>query len=479
MVKSNWPAMIILALFTVIGTLYAIYTPIWQVPDEPAHYNYIRSLAEEHRFPVMAPGDYDQAYLSRLTTERFPSELSVNSLAYEDHQPPLYYVLAVPVYILTGGSVVALRLFSLLLGGAAVVMAVLMLREGWPEQPGAVWLACGLVAFTPQFVAMMAAVNNDALILALLWLWLWLAQRFLRGRTSPWALGGVLGLILLTKATGYGVLVLAVVVVALKHRKSKQPVLRALRDLAFIFFPAILLGGVWWLRNVFVYGWPDFLGLIRHSEVVVGQPRTMAAISRDGLFPFLWAAVRTTFQSFWGQFGWMGVVLDSRIYRGLIVFTFCGVIGAIVHLIIRIKDGLMTWERDALILLGVSTAITGAMFVGYNVSFTQHQGRYLFPALPMFAMMMSLGLQRLLDRKMATIMTIVLMFFIIAVGVWGVLVGDIQLWWALLLGLAVVAIISGAFSPQSWHAVYAGGVVLIMALLDMVCLFGFIVPMLT
>jgi len=228
-----------------------------------------------------------------------------------------------------------------------------------------------------------------------------------------------------------------------------------------------------------VYGWPDFMALIRHGEVVVGQPRTIAAISRDGLLPFLWSAVRTTFQSFWGQFGWMGVVLDSRIYRGLIIFTFCGVVGAIWHGIIGRKDRKEIWQRDALILLGVSTAITGAMFVGYNVSFVQHQGRYLFPALPMFALMMSLGLQQLLDRKTAITMILIFLGLIAVVGIWGMRVGDIQLWWVLLLGLGAAGVLGAAFSPKSWHSILAGGVVLVMALLDLVCLFGFIVPMLT
>ncbi|MDW7990582.1 MAG: hypothetical protein RMK65_00220 [Anaerolineae bacterium] len=53
-----------LAGYLVLGTLFALYTPPWQVPDEPAHYNYIRALATERALPVIEPGDYDQEYLS-------------------------------------------------------------------------------------------------------------------------------------------------------------------------------------------------------------------------------------------------------------------------------------------------------------------------------------------------------------------------------------------------------------------------------
>ncbi|MCJ7735828.1 MAG: hypothetical protein MUQ10_00755, partial [Anaerolineae bacterium] len=65
--------LVIVAVYIVVGALYAVYTPLWQVPDEPAHYNYIRSLATSHGLPVLEPGDYDQALLSDLTSLGFPS----------------------------------------------------------------------------------------------------------------------------------------------------------------------------------------------------------------------------------------------------------------------------------------------------------------------------------------------------------------------------------------------------------------------
>jgi len=77
----------IVTLYIAIGVLYATFTPTWQVPDEPAHYNYVRALAEGRGLPIIEAGDYDQAYLSRLTSERFPPELSIEPLEYEDHQP--------------------------------------------------------------------------------------------------------------------------------------------------------------------------------------------------------------------------------------------------------------------------------------------------------------------------------------------------------------------------------------------------------
>ncbi len=36
---------LVVLVFLVVGTLYAVYTPAWQAPDEPAHYNYVAQIA--------------------------------------------------------------------------------------------------------------------------------------------------------------------------------------------------------------------------------------------------------------------------------------------------------------------------------------------------------------------------------------------------------------------------------------------------
>src|SRR6185295_5458856 len=124
---------LILLTYLIIGTLYASQTPRWQVPDEPAHYNYIRQIVTQHTFPVLESGDYNQTYLSELTSTGFPPDKPIDSLEYEDHQPPLYYLVAAPVFILFKGALLPLRLFSLLLGVGVIVLAWLIAREIFPD----------------------------------------------------------------------------------------------------------------------------------------------------------------------------------------------------------------------------------------------------------------------------------------------------------------------------------------------------------
>ncbi|PJF24260.1 MAG: hypothetical protein CUN53_18730, partial [Phototrophicales bacterium] len=76
--KNMWMGMglgIILAVYLALGTAYALRTPPWQNPDEPAHYNYVAQVAESGCCPVIEAGDWDQDYLTTLTANKFDPAL--------------------------------------------------------------------------------------------------------------------------------------------------------------------------------------------------------------------------------------------------------------------------------------------------------------------------------------------------------------------------------------------------------------------
>ncbi len=399
---------LIVVAYLCVGALYAVKTPDWQVPDEPAHYNYIRQLAEEGRFPVIAPGDYDQDYLGRLTSERFPPELSLERIEYEDHQPPLYYVLATPVYLAFDGSLTPLRLLSVVIGAGVVVWAYAIAAAVFPGRPLIALGTAAFAAFLPQHVAMMAGVNNDSLAEFLIGLALWMAVRWLgadegwsAGTHSKWLawLGVVVGLGLATKTTFIPVaLAIFVAILVAWRRDADQARGTLVRRLALVFGPALLIVAPWWLRNVSIYGGLDIYGLTAHDAVVVGQPRTADWIDTHGLRAWLERGLTFTFQSYWGQFGWMGVLMPTWLYRALAVWSGMLMVGFLY----RIRAaGDERWEakddthvasrsgapqglglrRTQMILLGSTVLFTALAFLYYNRTFVQHQGRYLFPAL--------------------------------------------------------------------------------------------------
>lgn len=390
------PLALILLAYLGVGALFATYTPDWEAPDEPAHYNYVRQLAAG-QLPVIEPGDYDQEYIFEVVFEsHFAPPRSIEPLEYEDWQPPLYYLLLTPVYWLSSGSLHALRLFSLLLGAGVVALAYGIVLKLFPERRWVAATTSVFVAFLPQHVAIMASVNNDSLaelliaaILLLLVSWPREAGKSAEDEPLfPLRLGLLLGLGFLTKGTVYLMAPVMGTVLLHHHWGEWRKLLRAA---VLVFGPALFLGSLWWARNISVYGGLDVLGKAAHDAVVTGQPRTAELVAKYGLAESARQFTNTTFNSFWGQFGWMTVPMPGWVYRPLWFFSGAIVIGlAIIRG--RRRPG-NNPSPHVLLIMGTLLLLTVGLLVGYNFTFQQHQGRYLFPALIPMGIAVAMGLE--------------------------------------------------------------------------------------
>jgi 4-amino-4-deoxy-L-arabinose transferase-like glycosyltransferase len=502
---------LILAAYVALAAGYALATPRWNNPDEPAHFNYVRDVAERGRLPIIQHGDWDADLLERQKAARFPDDSSIKTIRYEGHQPPLYYLLASPVYMTAGplglgGQVLALRGLSILLGAVVVVAAFLAGREAFPERPAIALLAAATVAFIPMHTAMSAAINNDSLANALAGLTVAaLLGGLRRGFDDHLAvgLGLLLGALLLTKLTVYFYVPLALGALALSGLRRLPPDSpgswgtigrRPLLALA----AAVAVSSWWFVRNAQVYGWTDLLAAARHDEVVLGQPRwdRLDAAAGDYL-------VRVLFRSFWGQFGWMGVVLEDRLYLLYLALTLLGVLGLALVVRDRLGSRASNGKRELdprdepscesagrRLQMGVlvgAIVLVVAQVALYNVRFIQPQGRYLFPALVPLALLLSLGWSRLAARATAGR----------RFGAWPAATLGAGATWAMLDGVGPLLV--GRFWPARFLVLPAGatalgltlaprvtaavsdrgllvGLGLGLVLLDLVCLLRFVAP---
>ncbi|MFO7682734.1 MAG: glycosyltransferase family 39 protein, partial [Chloroflexota bacterium] len=219
--EKRWLGLIV-ALYLLLGVAYSWVVPLGEAPDEIDHFLYVRALLEQRAFPVMAP-------------------VAADNETMEANQPPLFYLLNAAVtapFPMTASADFPLnacftfdphdggrahfylhnaaeaqpfapnylafrvaRLLSVLLGAAAVLLAYGLGRQLAPDDARVGLLAAGILAFNPQFVFMMASVNNDVLTAVL---GAALVYGSIRAATHPsprlFALLGVLvGLGLLTK----------------------------------------------------------------------------------------------------------------------------------------------------------------------------------------------------------------------------------------------------------------------------------------
>jgi hypothetical protein len=108
--------------------------------------------------------------------------------------------------------------------------------------------------------------------------------------------------------------------------------------------------------------------------VVADQPR-FPGLSPDYVVQFL----TTSFHSFWAQFGWMAIVAPDRLYWTWGLVTLLAAVGLVMKRDV-FRDPV--WQ-----LLLVTTVLAFIAYAGYNLTFEQFQGRYLFPALAPLAIL--------------------------------------------------------------------------------------------
>jgi 4-amino-4-deoxy-L-arabinose transferase-like glycosyltransferase len=276
------------------------------------------------------------------------------------------------------------------------VVAFKAVQAIFPTQPELALTATAFIAFIPQHVAMTAGVNNDALAELIVAGTLWALVAYLRGkRDRPWHVGLLLAAALLTKGSIYIVVPLAIIAAAIRWRREGRMWRWAAGQLAWMLVPALLLSAPWFVRNGLTYGWLDPTGQARHDLVVEGQLTTAQYLSEHDWSELLSGMARTTFNSFWGQFGWMAVPLQARFYQALLLLSLGATAGFLWWLFDRRRPRVTPHQRLSLILLLASGILTGLMFAWYNTKFLQHQGRYLFPALIPIGTAVALGLNQL------------------------------------------------------------------------------------
>lgn len=436
---------VLLVAFLIVGVRYASITPAWQAPDEPAHYNYIAYIANNATLPMLRLGDYNQRELAYLLALGFPADYPIDGFRYEFYQPPLYYILATPVFWATDGSLFALRLFSLGLGIGSLLLLYLCLELVFPHKPLIRLGATAFAAMLPMHVAVASSVNNDMLaefltLASALVLLHWMRGYFyhdagtvvfskqkpedglsqalpaetFRSQRLMLALGVLLGLGMLTKIYAYALApIFSAVILWTVWRTGRscqrlwQHLWQGLRTVLWAMIPALALALPLWIRNVLIYpGW-DFLALRWHDLVVRGQPTTADWIAEYGSLAYFERAFSLTFQSFWGVFGWLTVLMDERIYTAALIFTgilFLGVLWACLRLISGAPDTDMdAFQTSVIAILGLLLVAVAASFVWYNLKFVQHQGRYFFWGMLAISAVVALGWREVLHPLQGTI----------------------------------------------------------------------------
>lgn len=365
-----WLAAIIV-LHLVLGIVFWVHTPYGFPPDESFHGVYVRHIAEELRLPVFAAENHD---------------------LYEAHQPPLYYLLAVPFYLIGGGP--GVRALSLVLGALSILVVYATVRTLIPDRPRVAVGCAAFVAFLPMHLALSSSVGNDVVAELVFGLALLLMTRMLvngEDTRSSVMLGLVLGAGLLAKSTCILLFPAAMIAYFILWRRGTSAPASAVMQLSLCLAVSLAVGGWWLVRNTMLYGDPLAMGLFNEAFMHTARPEFFVVERGLGWGGYFLIVCAWTFAGFWGVFGHMEVFMPAWVYLTLA--------GISIPVVIASVPSALALRRDVLIVYGAVGLMVLASFVRFNLTYFQAQGRYLYPGIIPIALAYVLGLERLIVSR--------------------------------------------------------------------------------
>jgi len=274
-----------------LGTLTVLRFQIWAPIDEHGHFDYVQTIADQHRLPTIDP--------------KLELGVSFGRHTYEAFQPPLYYAAAAPLLKISHAHhtrVTILRAFdlALLLGAVYVLWRLARLAFGTNSLPA---FAFGLAFFVlPSVIVRSITVSYEpmAILLVLAFLTLLLKADRTDGREGGrWLLAAaaVLGLALLTTLLVAYVLPLFALVLLRKLWRDRTPA-SLLRLAACAAVPVLLLSP-WLAYNEVHYKALTANGIARdvqqplinphnHDYTLAEVPHLTADATRSFLLPDEW-----------------------------------------------------------------------------------------------------------------------------------------------------------------------------------------------
>ncbi len=408
---------LIFSLFFILGVGYSLLMPIWEAPDEPAHFHLAWRLArtgeyatEEMNYEANQPrtfyyiGSYVIRALDRVDTRFsdyvFPREYKFNLGVAErrfDWNASNYRFLL---------GVYALRWMNLIFGALALWLNWKTFKRILPDQPALRLSALALAALTPQYLHIMSSVNNDALGTLAGALLFYLTVRVVNEfNYVPAVLSVILAVLLplFSKLTVLPVSAAVLLIVAWKWYASLR------RKRWLIVSAIVLLSGA----GVFYFSFPE----ITQPAFEEITWRLFSLRKRGVDFEYLKSITSQVVWTYWGKVGWIAIGLSWWVVDLLTAFGLLG-IAVKIHRLIKSKSShpqFQFWVSGGIIALFTVLAVArNALTTGAT------QGRFLFPAIGALSLLMVGGWHDVLPehiRRKLPLITLALMF-VLNIGLW-------------------------------------------------------------
>jgi hypothetical protein len=431
----SWPLILVVILTIVRGVLYLSIFPPFLAPDEAAHFEAIRLIGQEKKWPTaevyattpmhpeMVPTfeKYRIWYLANqdsssqnvglttgLFTDYYAAQISAGAVRANSYLM-LYHLTLAPLSAATTSfdlttQVYLLRFVSVLFTAATVVIAWITVRTVFPAQSGLALAVVSFITLWPMHTHVGASVTVDPLAELLASAFFLLLVKIWINRFSLLKAVGLVSLLavaLLTKPTTFFLLpsLAAALTVFLGRRLKWSPRLTA--GLLAVLVGSTLVGSL--LLHQYSGGGRQVLSLLATpfnlpawEDLVTNRPLS-----------FYVGALNFAVLSFAGLFGWSNIHIPWVWVRwwavglfliglGSSIFCYQSLLGpAREEYSIRQKS-ILIFLLVALIfsLIGVVTPIIGSESSSWGI-----HSRYYFPAIIPLALYLYLGFRQLFPRS--------------------------------------------------------------------------------
>jgi len=428
--------MVLLAVYIIKQALMALIFPAFSGHDEVAHFAYVQTVVTEQRVPELIEDDipdlfyrYCQFILDWSPCEpedprwlerpfRFADWGSAGVHAageqYAANHPPLYYLIAAPVFWASESTSpetqqYLLRLLAIPFGVAVVLLAFLTVQSIFPGDRFLAITVPTFVAFQPQVSYEAAMVNNDITGIAAMSLIIFLIVRGMRNRFPVFdaaLLGLALGVALLVKGSAVTVMpiIALAMIVSIGWRNFSAWIVRG----SIVAGLAAIICAPWYVFLWLTYGNFDGLEQVEAMQAPWNRP---AGTFFGQLFnrSFVWARWQET----WGAFGWRKIQLSSWLLWLIAIPVILALIGLLVYVVSSLRARRFhsrpgTWrDRElpdriqafSVLILVIMVVVAYLAVIQFGTRFILTQARYLFPVVNAVAILLMLGLRTLVPFR--------------------------------------------------------------------------------
>lgn len=412
--RRDWLITLIILAFLTLGLAYSVINPLHEATDELRHYRFVRYLVENGRLPVQGEeACRSQSHhpplfyvLGALATAWVKTD---HPLCYTPPENPFWayrygevgvdnknqYLHSVSENFPWQGDALAahiVRAMNVLIGAGVVWLTWATGRVLWPEEPWLAAAAAALLAFNPMFLYMAGAINNDVIAacsggaITYAGVCLLYDPAGLSRKWGVW-LGVAFGFALLSKFNMAAAAILIEIAVSWVAWRKKQGRLW-LEVNMLIAGITLFLTGWWFIRNYALYGDPTGFGEVT-ALWGVRDPLESLGVA--------WSEWSSVWSSLWGRFGFGQIPLPQIVYQllwGVTLFAAAGLFLELIKSKWSTPASLRPLTRSILYLILTVALFATIVFAYMLVSPAGSMGRFFFPGLPAFVLLMVAGIVR-------------------------------------------------------------------------------------